>query len=133
MPPDPDAVLRESARRWIVLAQGDLDYAALGASSKHIPTPLVCFHIQQSVEKAVKAVLTAKGVDFPWTHDLENLAKLLPASGLDPNVREGFRRLTPFAVAQRYPEPGDILEAAQVGEFMDLGAKVLEWAKVELG
>jgi HEPN domain len=31
---------------------------------------LVCFHSQQAVEKALKAVLAARGVEFPFIHDI---------------------------------------------------------------
>jgi HEPN domain-containing protein len=33
----------------------------------------VGFHAQQAVEKALKAVLALKGVEFPYSHDLDAL------------------------------------------------------------
>ncbi len=37
------------------------------------PTDTVCFHAQQCVEKYLKAVLVSEAIDFPKTHDLEEL------------------------------------------------------------
>lgn len=38
-----------------------------------------CFHAQQSVEKALKAVLVAQGVEPPFIHNLVALQALMPA------------------------------------------------------
>ncbi|MBE2259841.1 MAG: HEPN domain-containing protein [Candidatus Accumulibacter sp.] len=64
-----------------------------------------CFHAQQSVEKALKAVLTARRASFPRTHNLEELGLLVADTGIDlPAPSEDLRRLTPFAVDFRYDE-----------------------------
>jgi HEPN domain-containing protein len=42
---------------------------------------IVGFHAQQAVEKSLKAVLAVKGVDFPFTHDIEGLVELCEAEG----------------------------------------------------
>jgi HEPN domain-containing protein len=41
---------------------------------------LVCFHAQQAVEKALKAVLAAHGVEFARRHDLRVCAQLVNAT-----------------------------------------------------
>ena len=61
------------------------------------------FHAQQAVEKALKAVLAARGVVFPYTHDLDGLLELCESSGLKaPNTLDGVDRLAPYGVHMRY-------------------------------
>ncbi|MQM31684.1 MAG: hypothetical protein CRU78_14645 [Candidatus Accumulibacter phosphatis] len=50
-----------------------------------------CFHAQQSVEKALKAVLTARGATFPRTHNLERARLARGSERYRPGrSREGF-------------------------------------------
>ncbi len=41
----------------------------------------LCFEAEQAVEKAIKAVLRSRGIDFPKTHDIGELLALLDRSG----------------------------------------------------
>src|ERR1700732_2787627 len=40
------------------------------------------FHAQQAVEKSLKAVLSLRGVEFPFTHDLDVLLEVCQARGI---------------------------------------------------
>lgn len=64
----------------------------------------VCFHCQQCIEKLMKAVLSEGGTHFPKTHNLEDLAMLIPIANptwtCDP---DDLKMLTPGAVQFRYP------------------------------
>jgi HEPN domain-containing protein len=106
--PERERVL-EVVREWLAKAENDLKTAAhtlkLGADC---PTDTVCFHAQQCVEKYVKAVLVLQGIDFPKTHDLENLAGLLPGRVRLSLSAEEQGRLTEYATGARYPGWGDI-------------------------
>lgn len=71
------------------------------------------FHIQQAVEKALKAWLCVLGSRFPRTHDLDELGTLLEEAGQEiPAFLPDLLEFTDFAVAFRYdafPEiEGDI-------------------------
>jgi HEPN domain-containing protein len=102
-------------RGWVAKAENDLKTAAhtlkLGAEG---PTDTVCFHAQQAVEKYLKALLVLKGIDFPRTHDVEELTALVPAADR-PNISEDEQgRLTDYATVMRYPgdyEPVSLTEA----------------------
>jgi hypothetical protein len=66
---------------------------------------LVCFHAQQAVEKALKAVLAARGVEFPFIHDISGLAKLCREAGAPlPGDLDGADLLTPYAAGLRYDD-----------------------------
>jgi HEPN domain len=63
----------------------------------------VGFHAQQAVEKSLKAVLALRGVEFPYTHDLDGLLQLCQKHSIDvPDDLLGVDRLSPFAVRLRY-------------------------------
>lgn len=57
----------------------------------------------QAVEKAIKAVLAAKDIEFPFTHNLRYLSELSKDSGVElPSSLDGIEQLNPFATDQRY-------------------------------
>jgi HEPN domain-containing protein len=64
---------------------------------------VVGFHAQQAVEKALKSVLAADGVEFPHSHDLNGLLGLCRKHGIDvPEELAGVGHLSVFAVRLRY-------------------------------
>lgn len=61
------------------------------------------FHVQQAVEKALKAWLCSIGIPYPKTHDLDELGALLEEAGQEiPKFLDGLLEFTDFAVAFRY-------------------------------
>jgi HEPN domain-containing protein len=103
----------EQARR--LLAVADRDYRALcGMEDPAVfSDEIFGFHVQQAVEKALKAWLCALGGPFPRTHDLDELGALLEETGQElPEFLSPVLEFTDFAVAFRYdafPEmEGDI-------------------------
>ncbi len=73
----------EEARHLLHIAERD--YQTFDILRAHPDSPLAstCFHAQQCVEKAMKAVLAARQVFFRRTHDLEEIANLLTEAGLN--------------------------------------------------
>lgn len=111
------------ARSWWVGAHDDLRYAERGPD-----IPFACgFHCQQAAEKGIKAVLVLHQIDFPRTHDLDELVDLLPgqAGRPDERIRTGLEFLTRFAVETRYP-PGEAT-LAEAERALALARAVLEW------
>ncbi len=100
---------------WAAKAENDLKTAVqtlkLGAEC---PTDTVCFHAQQTVEKYIKALLVLRAIDFPRTHDVEQLMRLVPPAER-PSISEDEQgRLTDYATVMRYPgdyEPASLTEA----------------------
>lgn len=92
------------------------------------------FHAQQSVEKALKAVLAHAGVVFPRTHNLSMLLELLAQAHLPlPPDSQEFARLTPLGVVGRY-EVGQGEElAVDRSSALRSAANALEWAKAVVG
>ena len=100
------------------------------AHANHSPR-IRCFHAQQAAEKANKAVLVASDIDFPWTHDLSVLTKLLPGDG-EPFAVEPALGLTGYAVDARYPQAGRSITQQEVAEAVDLAQAVVDWAALIL-
>lgn len=64
----------------------------------------VCFHAQQCIEKLLKAALVERGIQFPKTHDFNELCKLLAPSAVGWTYQQAdFDILQPAAVLYRYP------------------------------
>src|SRR5574337_920168 len=89
----------------------------------------VCFHAQQAAEKALKAVLLSRGIEFPYTHDIKGLLKIAEAGALViPLAVQQAARLTPYAVETRYPGLGFQIPETDVEEVLQTAEKTLSWA-----
>src|SRR5215217_5530103 len=66
-------------REWLGSARSDLIYAKIHAPGVDLEAR--CFEAQQAAEKAIKAVLIDRGIDFPFTHNLLRLLTLLEGHG----------------------------------------------------
>ena len=89
----------------ILLAKADQDELAARqlATDARIGDEVVGFHIQQAVEKRLKALLTFHAIPYRRTHDLLELIDQLIAHGHPVNMTlEALQELTPFAVEYRY-------------------------------
>jgi HEPN domain-containing protein len=117
---------------WMKKAEHDLKSAKIIFSSGEEIYDSVCFHSQQLAEKALKALFTARNIEFPKTHNLLLLSNLL----LDADVlklNEDLESLTKYAVESRYP--GDYVEPeheeAQIA--LDTATEVYNLVKQKLG
>jgi HEPN domain-containing protein len=121
---------RDLAEQLLGVARDD-ESAARTLSDAESPDSMVGFHCQQAVEKAVKAVLAARGIEFPFTHDIGLLTQLCEDAGTPlPTTLADLDRLTPFAVHMRY---GAIF-GPDVDLVIALGwvAETIAWAEKSL-
>ena len=65
------------ARVLIEAAVRDLQVVRLGLRETQLPEEVFGFHVQQAIEKLVRAWLAILGEVYPLTHDLESLFDLL--------------------------------------------------------
>lgn len=94
---------RALARRWLSKARTDLALATVVLEKGPDMDPWVCcFHAQQAAEKALKALLVARGTEPPYTHDLGALAAVMPGD-ISLDVRgDDLGDLTTYATGPRY-------------------------------
>ena len=88
------------------------------------------FHAQQAVEKALKAVLLFKRIEFPFTHDIEELLEIAQQGGL--TLSSGVNEagiLTPYAVEARYPGQVEEISFSDVEEAIRIAEDVLKWVQ----
>lgn len=71
-----------SPEEWLAHAESDLNLARLGKDRDDVLPEQVCFHTQQAAEKALKAVLLHRKIEFPFIHDIEALLEIMTQSGL---------------------------------------------------
>lgn len=119
-----------STAKWFAHARSDYDLAVLINDQSDAFSEQICFHAQQAVEKALKAVLTNKNIEFPLIHDIRELIAIAEENGIDiPNEVRSADELTPYAVETRYPGDWDSVTAEEVNEAMTIAEDVLKWAK----
>ena len=113
-----------------LLAKASGDEAGLRALVDHhdVPDHVAGFLAQQAIEKALKAVLTARNVPFERRHDIDYLCSLIEDAGLDltPELKAAVA-LTPWAVEFRYADPFDAPSLDRAGALETVVA-VREWA-----
>lgn len=122
----------EEAARLLRLARRDQAAcsALLGASGVAVAVAL--FHAQQAAEKALKAVMCLRGLEYRRTHDLEALAGQLADAGCQPSIDDSaLRLLTPYAVEYRYDDEAPELLAP--GQAQAIVASLLAWADAQIG
>jgi HEPN domain-containing protein len=97
---------------------------------KGVADSILGFHAQQAVEKSPKAALASRGIEFPYTHDLDGLLELCSENGLDvpvPADLDGVDRLAPYGVHMRYgTSRGAPLDRDQA---LAWAAAAIEWAQ----
>jgi HEPN domain-containing protein len=117
--------LEEQVYKWIEIAEEDLLLAKHAFTlQSNIPYRLICYHAQQCAEKYMKAFLVSKFIDFPYTHSIDALTKLVPEEFKLMTKLESTFKLTNYAVARRYPgeyqkiDKDDAQNAVKLAEFV---------------
>jgi len=113
---------------WLRYARSDLELARVVRPDEVLFEGL-CFHAQQAAEKALKAVLIAKGVPPPKTHNIRTLLDLLPQEVIAPQEIEDAASLTDYAVTSRYPGDFEFVDEEEYKETVRLAENVVLWAE----
>ena len=91
-----------------------------------------CFHAQQCAEKYIKALLVARGREFPKTHDLLTLDTLCAEEGVFLGLTPSqLGALSAKAVRVRYPGEAPTVEESR--EAIEIAKTVRRFARKFLG
>jgi HEPN domain-containing protein len=96
----------DAVNEWLKFAERDYAIALhLGKTFHPMPVENICYNCQQAAEKAIKGILILHKVDYPRTHDIEQLHELCKEAGTDFGLTPSMTRtLTRFAKKSRYPD-----------------------------
>jgi HEPN domain-containing protein len=122
---------REAAFKWLEYARADLLEARINV--EHGGSPFVgCFHAQQAVEKAIKALYVLGGHTFDRTHDLDRLSDLLPGEWSFRTEFPDLSSLTYWSVQGRYPGDLPMASAEDAKTALNLASRVFGKIEEEL-
>lgn len=128
-----DDVALTIVRQWVEKADSDLKTAVHTLKLRRgCPTDTVCYHVQQCVEKYLKALLVFQDMQVPHVHDVRLLVERLPFDvqpDLTPEERE---RLTEYAVTTRYPGDYDPISRAEARRGVQIARRVRRQSRQHL-
>ena len=91
------------------------------------------FRAQQAAEKAIKAVMIERGIDFPYVHDLAHLLSVLEEAGeIIPEDIRAAETITNYSSAARYPNVGSPVSGQEHSEAVAIAEAVVHWAEGHL-
>lgn len=125
---------KEKTLEWIKKAENDFRAAEILLSDPDPPTDTICYHCQQSVEKHLKAFLTANEKDFIKTHDLDYLTKLcLKIEKNFENYQADIISLNKYAIESRYPADIPILYSIEEAkQAFETSKEIIRFIKSQL-
>ncbi|MDO8892882.1 MAG: HEPN domain-containing protein [Sulfurimicrobium sp.] len=109
----------EHARSMLRMALKDFNALVGMQDNPLFADEIFGFHIQQAVEKALKAWLCARDTVYPMTHELSRLLALLENQGAELEKFWPLVQYTLFAVQARYEEG-----IAELDEPIDRAAEI---------
>ncbi len=119
---------KEYAIELLSIAEQDLETAKALLPSKIRRKENILFHIEQAIEKALKATLCKLEIPVPMVHELSLLIDRLP-EGVEPPSPEDLVDLTQFATIRRYEEGKASFSDEEVKAAYRLAEQVLAWAR----
>ena len=94
------------AQALVLAAERDFELVQLMLEHNGGADEVFGFHVQQAVEKLLKAWLAIRGESYPLTHDLEQLFEVLAQGGVALGAFRSLSDYTPFAVVHRHEALG---------------------------
>jgi len=127
----PERFPPDDPREWMNRARSNLALAKSRIPGAYLED--LCFHAQQAAEKAVKAVMIAREIEFPYVPYLGSLLSLLEETGEPvPKVIRTAVSLTTYATTTRYPNAGEPVAQREYREAITIAEAVVRWAEERL-
>lgn len=119
------------ALEWIEKAEEDYNSARWLQQSPNAVHNSICFHVQQCIEKYLKAWLQETNIPFSKTHDLQELLDLIvPTVSIWQTWKPDFKIISTYAVDSRYP--GDSATAENTQYAMQIYDEVRQAIRIKL-
>ena len=124
----PERFPPDDPREWLNRAKSNLAMAMNRTPDVYLED--LCFEAQQAAEKAIKAAMIMRGIDFPYVHDLARLLSLLEAAGEPvPETIMQAEELTQYAMTTRYPSIEQPVTEADYREAVRIAEAVVRWSE----
>ncbi len=111
---------------WILKAQSDLESAEI-LFREAGPPDSICFHCHQSVEKFLKAYLTAEKMRFEKVHNLWSLSKLLKKDKKLLSFEEKLKLLDAYYIESRYPPDIKSYSREECAEVLKIAREITQF------
>jgi len=123
------------AKEWLRRAKGNL---IIGKDNSYldirdIPVEDLCFNLQQSAEKSLKALLIYNNIEFPFVHEIASLLTVIQKNNI--NIPENIifsAKLTRYAVTTRYPGDYEKITAEDYDDAIKIAENVYNWAENQI-
>ena len=127
----PERFPPDDPREWMNRARSNLIRAKGRMPGVYLED--LCFDAQQAAEKAIKAVMMARNIAFPYVHDLDHLLSLLEEGGeaIPAAIRQAHE-LTKYATIMRYPGGIRPVSESEYQEAIAIAEAVVRWAEERL-
>jgi HEPN domain-containing protein len=124
----PERFPPDDPREWVNRARSNLALAKSNIPGAYLED--LCFEAQQAAEKAIKAVMLRRNIEFPYVHDLARLLSLLEEQGEEiPEVIRKAEELTRYALLTRYPGIARPVSEREYTEAVAVAEAVVRWAE----
>ena len=137
MSKDSNTEQKNEYKEWLEYAYGDYRCAKSLYEMRFEPYAIICFHCQQTAEKAIKTLIVYFGIrgGIPKSHDIvfllnqiRNIVKEKRGLDIGENLSMCAYRLTKYGVLSRYPGKIDTNEECAVQSLADC-EEILKWAE----
>lgn len=120
---------KEEFEKWFKQAEADFAKIQVLVNSNSFDGAM--FYSQQSIEKALKALIIKTKKQLPRIHDLLALSKMANCS---KEIIDKCKIINPYYIETRYPDflgkiPAESFEKEEVKRVLKLTKEVLEWIK----
>jgi len=123
----PERFPPDDPREWLRRARGSLALAKSALAGVYLED--LCGDAQRAAERALKAVFIARGIAFPYVHDLARLWALLEQAGETvPLTPKDAVDLTTFVVRSQRPTDDAPVTAKEHRHFVMVAETIVAWA-----
>ncbi|MEN9835856.1 MAG: hypothetical protein RL011_2049 [Pseudomonadota bacterium] len=113
------------------IAEGDFRTVQVLAKASDYRVENAFYLTQQSIEKALKAVLVHRGIAIPMIRDLSALLSKLPEDCESPCGYE-LNALSEYATVRRYEEGSWTPTSEELQDILAKTKSMLDWAKSKI-
>lgn len=126
--------MNDLVANWLKKAENDFKTGIDEMATAEPATDTICFHMQQCVEKYLKAFLVSKNMDFRRTHDIAELIE--SGRKIDPSFDRLYDleadALTFYGTEIRYPDDFYMPDVTETKKAIQIAKRALEFVKERL-